>query len=167
MKTTYLFWLLVPGIILISCAEPEDYPIEPEIEYIGFNKLIIPQGGPSQPYDTLELRLSFTDGDGDIGNEGSTLDVIIVDSRTPNDQEFRQLPVIPEEGVGNGISGEIILRFPNQVGQLCCLYPDNSPSCTPSSVYPVDSFYFEVQIEDRSGNLSNTVRTETVTILCN
>lgn len=161
-----LFWILTLGCALFSCVEPQDYPIEPELEYIGFSKLTIPQGGPNAPSDTLVLRLGFTDGDGDLGSNDSTIDIFLTDSRDSSLQ-IRKLPVIPEEGVSNGISGEITLRFPNQPTQICCLYPDPSQeSCNPSLEFPRDSFFFEVQIRDQAGNFSNIVRTETVTILC-
>ncbi|MCI4647795.1 hypothetical protein [Phaeodactylibacter sp.] len=165
MKTTSLVMILGLSLALISCVKPKDYPIEPKIEYIGFNKLTILQGGPNAPNDTLFLRLGFTDGDGDLGNDDSAIDIFITDSRTPRFQEIRKLPVIPEEGVGNGISGEIILRFPNKIDQICCL--EGEEACAgPIEGVPSETFSYQIQIRDRAGNLSNAVRTETVTILC-
>lgn len=166
MKTTSLSVLIFLGLALFSCVQPPDYPIEPEIEYIGFNTLTFPQGGAGTPSDTLILTFAFTDGDGDIGFADTTIDVFLTDSRT-GFEEIRKLPVIPEEGVGNGISGEITLRFPNQPSQVCCLYPDNSPGCSPNPEFPTDTFSYTVQIMDQAGNHSNVIQTETVTLLCN
>ncbi|MEQ8704047.1 MAG: hypothetical protein RIC19_09015 [Phaeodactylibacter sp.] len=166
MKTTVLVLLLGLGLALFSCVQPPDYPIEPELEYIGFNTLTFPQGGAGTPNDTLILTFAFTDGDGDIGYSDNTIDIFLTDSRT-GFEEIRKLPVIPEEGVGNGISGEITLRFPNQPSQICCLYPDSSQGCAPNPQFPTDTFSYTVQIMDQAGNLSNIIRTETVTLLCN
>ncbi|NRA51138.1 MAG: hypothetical protein HRU12_18580 [Phaeodactylibacter sp.] len=151
---------------MFSCVQPPDYPEEPVIQYIGFNTLAFPQGGAGTPNDTLVLTFEFTDGDGDIGFADTTIDVFLTDSRT-GFEEIRKLPVIPDEGVGNGISGEITLRFPNQPSQICCLYPDNSPGCQPNAEYPTDTFSYTVQIMDQAGNRSNIIQTETVTLICN
>jgi hypothetical protein len=166
MKTIYLVLLLGLGFALFSCVQPPEYPIEPEIEYIGFNTLTFPQGGPNVPSDTLVLRFSFTDGDGDIGFDDSTIDIFLTDSRT-GFEEIRKLPVIPEEGVGNGISGEITLRFPNQPTQICCLIEGEQGCNGPIEGAPSDTFSYRVQIKDRAGNLSNVIQTETVTLVCN
>lgn len=167
MKTTSLVLLLGLGLALFSCVQPPDYPVEPEIDYIGFNTLTFPQGGPNAPSDTLILRFGFTDGDGDIGNADSTVDVFITDSRTPEFEESRKLPIIPEEGVGNGISGEITLRFPNNPFQICCIIGDEQGCDGPIDGFPNDTFSYRIQIMDRAGNRSNPIQTETVTLLCN
>lgn len=166
MKTTTLVLFLGLGLAAFSCVQPPDYPTEPEIEYIGFNTLTFPQGGPNAPADTLILQFAFTDGDGDLGFDDSTIDIFLTDSRT-GFEEIRKLPVIPEEGVGNGISGEITLRFPNQPTQICCLIEDEQGCKGPIEGAPVDTFSYRVQIQDRAGNLSNAIQTETVTLVCN
>lgn len=165
-KITYIVVVLVLGLSAFACVQPPDYPEEPVIEYIGFNTLVFPQGGPNTGSDTLVLEFAFTDGDGDLGYEDGTVDVFITDSRT-GFENARKLPVIPREGIGNGISGEITLRFPNQPSEFCCLYPDGAQGCLPNADFPVDSFFFEIQIQDRSGNRSNMIKTETVTLICN
>jgi hypothetical protein len=165
--TTYITIALIAATATF-CVQPPDYPEAPELEYIGFNKLTISQGGGVGQSDTLVLRLGFTDGDGNLGFEDATFDVSIMDSRDSS-EEVRKLPVIPEQGVGNGISGEIRLRFPNEPGNLCCIFPDVPAQipCTPAPPeLATDSFYYEVFIQDRDGNRSNIIQTETVTLLC-
>ncbi len=167
MKTIYYLTLLLLGFSAFGCVQPPDYPVEPEIDYIGFNTLTFPQGGPDAVSDTLTLRFGFTDGDGDIGNADSTVDVFIIDSRTPDVEENRKLPIIPEEGVGNGISGEITLRFPNNPFQVCCIIGDEQGCDGPIEGFPNDTFSYRIQIRDRAGNYSNAIQTETITLLCN
>lgn len=160
-----LLTVLLAGIF--SCVKPPNYPNEPQIEYIGLNKSAITQGNLNTPPDTLEVIFSFTDGDGDIGFPDDSLnvfDAFLYDSRDSFRHIFR-LPVLPEQGIGNGVSGEITLRVPNRL-PICCTFPDGSTACRPSTRYPTDTMSFLIQIMDRAGHLSNIVRTEPITILC-
>lgn len=54
----YLFVFSVIGMIVYSCVKKTTYPTTPTIEYKDF----IPYAG-----DSADLKVSFTDGDGDIG----------------------------------------------------------------------------------------------------
>jgi hypothetical protein len=167
MNTYRPFIAFMLAMIALSCVKPPDYPREPYIEYVGMNKLVIAQGNLNSPPDTLEVYFSFTDGDGDIGlPEDSTnvFDAFLTDSRDGFTHTFR-LPVIPEQGTGNGISGEITLRLPNRL-PLCCTFPDGSTACLRNERFPTDTMSFIVQMRDRAGNFSNKARTETFTILC-
>lgn len=57
-----LFLTLFTGIIISSCVKKPDYPSEPVIAYKDFLRY----GKTSSP-DSVELVLSFTDNEGDIG----------------------------------------------------------------------------------------------------
>jgi hypothetical protein len=153
---------------LSSCVQPPDYPNEPIIEYVGVNQNIISQGNGNSGLETLAVTFSFTDGDGDIGATNDSLDVALYDSRQPDGAPvpFR-LPIVPDQGTGNGISGEITVRIDNQPFNICCTYPDGSPTCFPNANFPTDTFSYTIQIQDRAGNLSNRIQTEVITILCN
>ena len=165
MKTINYIIVLSIAFTASFCVQPPDYPEAPVLEYIGFNKLTVAQGGGFLENDTLILRIGFTDGDGDLGYDDGTVDIYITDSRD-GFSEVRKLPVIPEQGVGNGISGEIRLVFPNEPTNLCCIYPEG-PGCQPNADFPTDSLFYEVYIIDRAGNQSNIIQTETVTLRCN
>lgn len=165
MKTIY--FLLLPGLafLLHSCVQPPNYPDEPEIAYIGLNQQSIVQGNVGTPLDTLEITFGFTDGDGDLGIEGNTFDIFLTDSRD-GFTDIKKLPVIPDQGIGNGISGEITVRLPNRLN-ICCTYPDGSTSCMPNPNFPTDTMSYTIQIQDRAGHMSNKIQTEMITILCN
>ncbi|MDX1943164.1 MAG: hypothetical protein SFU99_21550 [Saprospiraceae bacterium] len=152
------------SLFLISCTEPPSYPNEPRIEYLGVNKKAILQGSSTAARDTLVIMFSFTDGDGDIGSDSTNL--FLRDSRDNSLIPNRLFP-IPEQGSGNGVSGEITIRVPNKVAgpNVCCIFPDRRV-CQTDSRYAQDTFSYLIQIKDRSGNLSNQIRTETITILC-
>jgi len=162
---------LIPALFLFSgfgCVKAPDFPNTPVLIYNtaegdGFNQDTIIQGRQGNISDTLILTFSFTDGDGDIGFERDSFDVFFIDSRVPSFEDNRRLPVIPDEGIGNGIEGKIILRFPNQPTAICCL---NNGTVCGTNPNPVDTFSYTLQIRDRAGNLSNRIQTETVTIRC-
>ncbi len=166
MKTKNYLLLSALAFGLFNCVQPPDYPNEPEISYIGFNKLSIAQGNQDAPPDTLILMFSFTDGDGDLGNDTDSIDIFYTDSRD-GFRGLRRLPVIPDQGTGNGISGEVTLKFPNKPFNICCTYPDGATACQPNPNFATDTFSYTLQIRDRAGNFSNEIQTETVTILCN
>jgi hypothetical protein len=155
-------------LLTFTCVKPPNYPDEPVIRYNladgdGFNKLSIAQGSPGSISDTLTLTFSFTDGDGDLGFPRDSFDIFFTDSRTADFTDQRRLPVIPDEGIGNGIEGKIVLRFPNQPLGICCISEGNTCQPQPGTV---DTFSYTLQIKDRAGNFSNKIQTETVTILC-
>lgn len=155
--------VLLAGTLIFACVNPPNYPDAPEIEYMGVNKTTIFQGTPNLPADTLAIRFSFTDGDGDLSSEDST-DVFLYDSRFPSVPNPYKIPLIPEDGTGNGIRGEITVRIQNAFN-ICCIEASGF-ACPTAATFDIDTFSYEIQIRDRAGNFSNRVRTETLGIRC-
>jgi len=147
----------------MACINAPDYPDEPEIEYIGLSKSTLDQN--SLNTDSLFVTFSFTDGDGDLGHEpaDTSRNIFIKDLRTGNFQDKFKSPYIPEEGIGNGITGDIeLLLF-----TTCCLFPDASiPPCSAPDQFPLDTVIYEIFIKDRAGNESNKIKTEPIIIRC-
>jgi len=157
------FFCLVVSLTIISCVNPPNYPNQPVITYEGVNKTSVYQGVPGLPKDTLAIFFSFTDGDGDLSTQDST-DLFLFDSRFPSISSLYKIPAIPDEGTGNGIRGEITVRILSTNTGICCI--DNGFACPNNPSIATDTFSYEIQIKDRAGNLSNKIRTETLTILC-
>jgi hypothetical protein len=114
--------------------------------------------------DSLFLTISFTDGDGDLGHEATdtSRNIYIKDLRTGKFQDRFKSPYIPEEGIGNGITGTIeLLLF-----TTCCLFPDNIPPCSAPAEYPLDTVIYEISMRDRAGNFSNKITTEPIILAC-
>lgn len=169
MKCFY-FAAILSTVFLSSCVSPPSYPLEPEIEFVSFTRDTINQ------LDTFGIRISFTDGDGDLGFEEfnpencdpcdsscfqhPTATLLLIDSRTNCLSTFN-LPYIPEKGNSRSISGEVYF-IPNTV---CCLPPSGFP-CTPDPDYPMDSIVYKVILKDRSGNYSNELALPAVYINC-
>lgn len=57
MATKISFIVISFGLVLSSCLKPQEFPLEPIIEFDSFSVM----------QDSAVLTISFTDGDGDIG----------------------------------------------------------------------------------------------------
>ena len=150
-------------MIAVSCVNPPDYPDTPVIKYEGVNKTSVYQGAGGLPKDTLELFISFTDGDGDLSFQDST-DIFLYNSKFPSIASSFSIPSIPEEGTGNGIRGQITIRIINNSNNICCIA--NGIACGSPATIDTDTFSYAIQIRDRSGHLSNRINTEVITVLC-
>jgi hypothetical protein len=161
MRHTLLF--LLPMVFLAAaCVNPPEFPNEPVITFEALNKAQIYQF-TNGPLDSLQIHFSFTDGDGDLSQTGSdSIDVFLTDSRLGLQTPFR-LPMIPPEGTGNGISGDIFINLINTTG-ICCIF--NNRLCAEEPTYPIDTLSYTIQIKDRAGNFSNIIRTDVIEILC-
>lgn len=157
MKYLPSFTLLIAAISMFvgACVQPPEYPNEPAIDFVNFSNVIMQQN-----VDSTRLTISFTDGDGDLGlrDTENGINMYMTDTRTGFVENFR-VPFIPDQGVGNGISGEItVLILPT-----CC--NTNTP-CLPTPDTPEDQLVYKIQIEDRAGNLSNELTLPALTLLC-
>jgi len=161
MRPTLLF--LLPMVFLaVACVNPPEFPNEPVLTFEALNKSQIYQF-TNGPLDSLQIHFSFTDGDGDLSQlDSDSIDVFLTDSRLGLQTPFR-LPLIPPEGTGNGISGDIFINLINTTG-ICCIF--NNRLCAEDPTYPVDTFSYTIQIKDRAGNFSNIIRTDQIEILC-
>ena len=160
MKALSLYTILLL-VILISCTKPPDYPIEPVIEFNNYSRNFMSQG--FGPEDSIIMTIGYTDGDGDLGSDGDSLDVFVKDTRLDGAPLTYKLPFVPQQGAGNGISGEISIVLPT----TCCIFPDNiAPPCETHPSYPSDILVYEVFIRDRAGHESNKVLTSEVSLIC-
>lgn len=159
MKIKILLYLFLI-IAFATCIRPPDYPVEPQIEFVGMTKTTMRQGFGTE--DSVYITLSFTDGDGDLGGISGkdSLNVFITDKRNnkPVEQTFR-IPFVPEAGAKNGISGEI--RF--LMYTTCCL---SLEPCIATPVRPTDTLIYDIYIKDRAGHASNIIKTNPIILQC-
>lgn len=161
IKHTF-FHLLLVSTILCACTKSPDFPPEPTIEF----KQII-NNTIQQAQDSAFVTINFTDGDGDIGFFDNIQDIFLIDTRPSQNGAITALfmPLVPELGSENGISGEI--RFPIIT---CCVPPPGFAGCQPVTdafpEYQRDTVIYEMYIEDRAGNRSNTITLEPIFLLC-
>lgn len=78
MKTTGSFVLVAfLGLGLLSCFDPPEYPVEPEIEFKNIYFKKVPDGT-----DSLVLEVFFKDGDGNLGLAANELGCYDIDGKT-------------------------------------------------------------------------------------
>ncbi len=141
--------LLAGMLVLDSCVQPPEYPIEPVLEFRSISSTSLQEVGG----DTLYLLFGFTDGDGDLGFADTVNSVFVEDTRFPGfPLSYFIKEVVPLSNV-QAISGTMSILYPP--GFFGCLAEE-----------PTDTFRLEVQIKDRAGHLSNLVSTPLLTVDC-
>lgn len=157
-----LILLSIICICLYNCASAPKFGPEPTLEFVSISKATMEQGFFNN--DSVTLVLNFTDGDGDIGGLDGQIEqnLFLIDNRTESIADQFVVPTIPEQGINNGIQGEIRIRLYT----TCCLIP-TIPACESSPDFPLDTVTYDVYLIDRAGNQSNTVTTSLITLLCN
>jgi hypothetical protein len=145
-----------------ACVIAPDYPIEPVLEFQGFSKNSMRQGVFAE--DSIVMTLFFTDGDFGTSDTGIEKNIFMTDKRTG--EVFREFkaPFVPVEGAANGISGTISVKLYT----TCCIFPASTgiPPCESPSAFPTNQLVLDVYIKDRAGNISNTITSPPIVILC-
>ncbi len=143
-------------IAIPSCVSPPEYPLEPVLEFVSLSSTTLDEG----LQDTVYLRFSFTDGDGDIGHgdpqaeeADTTRNVFLEDSRVPGFPIFYHIDAVEQAKNVQAISGFIDLRF--NPGFFACL-----------NLEARDTLILSLYIVDRAGRRSNTITTPPLTIEC-
>jgi hypothetical protein len=158
MKTWFKYAVILNLLAgwVSACQKKEEYPIIPQIEYEGMIKLF---NSNLNLYDRGVLRISFKDGDGDIGlrdgenlppydynffvkyyelHNGEEVRVVIADTNEFN----ARIPILTPAGSIKAIKGEIedtlfIYNFQSQF----------------------DTIKFDAYLVDRALHKSNTITT--------
>lgn len=146
------------AILFLSCSEAPDLTEEPQIEFINISQTVLSQGTTGE--DSTQVTIGFSDGDGNLGEDQES-NLFFVDLRDSFETGF-SIPFIPEEGAGNGITGEINVNLQT----TCCIFPNGQQPCTPSDAFPTDTVIYEVYIIDRDQNESNRIELPPITLLC-
>lgn len=148
-------------MILVSCLQDEEYPIIPEITFENFILLFNTQ---TQIIERGVLKISFKDGDGDIGlyqtdtappydfnlfityyeiQNKDTVEIFLVDPISGDTSTFNaRIPILTPKGSDKSIKGEI--------EDTLFIYDPTSP---------YDTIMFEVYLMDRALHKSNVVKT--------
>ncbi|MBV6441971.1 MAG: hypothetical protein EPGJADBJ_03668 [Saprospiraceae bacterium] len=161
-----LFLAVAAAGLFQFCVKPPNYPDEPVIEFVGLSKNLMRQSklGP----DTVMVMFNFTDGNGDLGSQNNEPNIFIEDGRDSFPQDPYAIPYIEPQGAGNGISGMITIALPT----TCCIFPPINgityPPCDTSKNAPqqLDTVFYRIYIKDRTGNVSNKITTEPITLIC-
>lgn len=156
MFTKILLIFFFSFILFSSCQKTEKYPDIPQIEFVGITKII----NPNNIVEKVVLKISFTDGDGDIGlTQNDTLPPydynFFIKYFEKQNGEFveiifehfsfnARIPILTPEGRNKSIKGEI----------------QDTIIINTMSVY--DTIRFETYIVDRALHESNVITTPDV-----
>ena len=154
--------ILGPWIVLsTSCNTDPGFSRTPEIEFLDLSKDSLSQGLLD---DSLFVRLSFRDGDGDLGTDPNSINFALIDSRTNDTLNRFKVPPLPIGEGESGIEGTITLK----VFTTCCLFPDgtNCRPYIPNIDDPTQNLTIGIIMIDDAGNQSNRVVTDQITLFC-
>jgi hypothetical protein len=146
--------LVISAITLFlasGCLKPPDYPDSPEIKILQVN--------PTQFEELADFKLkfSFTDGDGDLGDDTKS-EIMIWSNANPDSVILFGIEDISSRGNTSAISGEIEVTLQSYC--RCDWELDHTYGVD------MDTLKFYVQIVDRAGNLSNIDSTQQVLVEC-
>jgi len=147
------------SLCLVACDNSvENLDRPPELVYQGLINSSMQQGLGT---DSVDIRLTFSDLDGDLSGVNE-LDIFIIDNRDGSEYIVRSFPQLPNNGRVQ--EGTMILTLPNS----CCIYPPEAmtPACDRNPRYPENRFTVDVYIEDLNRNQSNRITTDTITMNC-
>ncbi len=149
----YVIAGLVGGMgMLYSCKKITTNPAPPEISLLEVNPRIVIAANPN---DTVYIRMTFKDKNGDVGIGGnsSDYDMYLIDSRDKSEVGYR-IPQLPSETNENkpGLQGTIILAVE---AAFLNLRED-------SAHLESDTLTWDLYIKDLAGHHSNTITTPEV-----
>ena len=131
-----------------ACIKPPDYSDTPAIEFISIDKESVIEGS-----DSVLIKFSFTDGDGDLGpvnDQDSTINLFLKDSRDNSTKPYQLLNLTPGGNI-KAISGEVTVKV-------------EGFSCQAGATE--DELTYTIYVEDRAGHKSNEITTTPLLIDC-
>ncbi len=152
--------LLFAALSFTSCEKPDEYPLEPSIEFVSIYSTKNAQGYDNKVF----VSISFTDGDGDIGyhaRESGLNDPIFDDPSSPYYNNFIVKTLILQNGLWNSIDTPVSARIPylTPEGANKALKGKIERELTVPIPLDLDTLRYEIFIYDRSLNKSNTIVT--------
>ena len=142
-SVNYLFCAI---ILLSSCTKDNEPEISevPHIEFVSLNPTTI-----SQSEGPIYFTVSYTDGDGDLGeNTPDVKNLFLKDLRNNIEYEYRLQQLAPE-GSSIAIQGTFEIEL-------------NNTSITDGRNQ--QTFSYEIRVIDRAGNQSNTITSTPLTV---
>ena len=175
MKKTIASLLSLVFLLMVSCQEKMEYPIEPKITYQGLSYVI---NADSTLTGEAVLSIGFTDGDGDLGLDDDDLSYpfgpndpyyynLIIDYLKWDGTHFVETPLLSwnqEAGVYDTISFNA--RFKRLVAndEVAAISGTiNNTLMLRNPFSPHDTLKLRIYILDRALHESNTIETEIIT----
>lgn len=161
-KITLLFISCFFILLTEGCSDdPVNGNNPPTLEYLGMNRDTMIQGITGiNNRDSILVFLRFSDIDGDIVGGRSSMNISIVDNRDGviDPVSFPNLPELKK-----GQKGELRVA----IYTTCCQFPEGlGAGCIVVPGIPDNRYTYDIYIEDGAGNRSNSVTTDSITLLC-
>ena len=138
----FLYILIL--IVLFSCKKEEEVSVIPIIDFESISP------NTAQEYiDDIIITISYTDGDGDLGENNPDINNLFVeDNRNGIEYKFR-IPELSPSGSTITIEGNFNIKI-------------NGSGITNSSTS--QQVNYAIYVKDRAGNKSNIITTSSITI---
>ena len=147
MRKTYFLLLF---LLIMGCEKVVEEPVfdlSPRIELLELSQTSLVQFK-----DQLKIRISYEDGDGDLGNlDADVNSIFIKDSRLTSPDEYYLAPLTPEDA-NVSIQGTLELKL--------------SPTFLLGNG-DRETIVYSIYLIDRAGNQSNIIETEEITVIKN
>jgi hypothetical protein len=169
MKKKYLVFattLIFIGLAFTSCLTKPDFPNTPTISFKSLKVLPIQNPTAQKAGDSLTFTISFTDGDGDLGqsNNDTTINFFV---STFKKQGENFIPVVYDGGQNFNSKFPILDIVGGSPLEGDLRYGVQFPYLAFAPITPLrrgDIVRFSIQIMDRAGNKSNVVQTNEVVL---
>jgi hypothetical protein len=136
------YYLLIVAIsfLAVSCNK-DKFTTKPQLKFKSINREDVSKD------DVLQIKLSFTDKEGDV-------DSIYVEQFSINcpKTKFHEMKPIPPFSATSNTDAEFLITYGYRVNPALV-----EPQCED---VPADSCYFKFAIRDKAGNKSDTVQTD-------
>lgn len=146
MKKTY--WLIMAVftclLFTVGCKKEESISNTPSLKFVSINP------NPAVKYqDEIVIKVEYTDGDGDLGeNTPDVKNLFVTDSRNNVTSQYRISQLGPDASV--------IIR-----GTLDIVLP---PQSFTDDTHTSETATYTVYVKDRAGNESNHITSSAITI---
>ena len=138
-----LIYILIM-LLFFSCKKDDTLSVVPTIEFKSINPSI------AQEYiDDINITISYTDGDGDLGeNNPDVYNLFVLDNRNGIEYKFR-IPELSPSANEIAIGGNFNIKI-------------NGSGITNGSTS--QQVNYDIYVTDRGGKSSNTISTSSITI---
>lgn len=132
-------------VFFIGCKKEEPISKVPSIKFVSITPEVA-----KKYQDEIKIRIEYTDGDGDLGeNTPDVKNLFCTDNRNNVRYEFRIKQLAPDNA-SIAITGQLTLDLPPQG-----FIDDNQIT---------ETVTYSIFVKDRAGNQSNTIETTPLTI---
>jgi hypothetical protein len=152
MKYTFLSILL---LALIAGCSKDKFESKPQLKLLSVSDKVVPKNG------TLDVRLEFTDKEGDVYDSlfVSKVRLNVRTTQTTRDSFHLKVPNFPDNK-----KGELSFTLSYQLHLISAQSPLTVPGTNNPVLYESDTLNFRFVLRDKAGNKSDTLVIDNVVV---